>query len=346
MSAVILVWNIWLTSRLLETNEEVPAEPVADEPVVIESRITDFTTEITETVSRCQSRIVTVTSAGGGNEHTASGVIYAKDADNVYIFTVSGILDNSEETVVTFDNGVSVSADIVGIDHASGVGLLRTVPSFETTTLVISDSELLGQGENIIAMGGRRPETSSSMISIGVVSRPGERRVSSGSFWLTNIIESDAVINRENYGGPLLNVGGELVGILIERPYNGEERMAYAVTTSELKYIYTELLSAGEVTKGSLGTTVRNISEMRAYEKSAHNISLDRVSGVLVTNVLTDSPADGLILPGDVLTAMDGARVTDKTELRRKLYDHVPEDEVVLTIIREGQEIQVSVVLS
>ena len=141
-----------------------------------------------------------------------------------------------------------------------------------------------------------------------------------------------------------MNAGGELTGICLSRT-NTQERMGYALSTNELKYIYAELKEQGEVSRGVLGITVRNISEMRTYEKSANGISVDRTNGVIVTNIPEGSAAQGILSYDDLLTAMDGSRLSDKNDLRRKLYDHSTGDTIILTVIRDGQEIQVNVVL-
>ena len=342
--AVVLAWNIWLTQKVFNTPETT--EPVQDtsETVVVETKVTDFTSGISETVKNAQSKVVTVHTDANEVEKTASGIIYTVEADDVYIFTTYEVLASSESAMVTYDNGVNVLGEVIGLDEDTGLGLIKTQPGFEATAFTISDSDLLDQGENVIAMGCRRKETSSSMVSYGVVSSTGEKRISNNRGWMANVIETDAIITNENFGGPLMNVGGEMVGICLTRT-NTQERMGYALSTNELKYIYSELKEQGEVVRGVLGITVRNISEMRTYEKSANGISLDRTNGVFVTNIPEGSACAGILNYGDLLTAMDGSRITDKNDLRRKLYEHMTGDPVVLTVIRDGQEIQVDVVL-
>ena len=145
-------------------------------------------------------------------------------------------------------------------------------------------------------------------------------------------------------GGPLLNIGGQLIGMLVSRT-SGGDRMASALGVNEMKILFDEFVTDGKATRGSLALTARSVANMRAYEKSERNIKLDVTSGVLVTYIAENSPAEEILKTGDILTEMNGEEITDEDGLRQLLYTHVPGEEVTLSIIRNSQTVEVSVIL-
>ena len=335
--AVMLVWNIWLTARLLD-NKAQPEETGSD---IIDSRVTNYTTELTETVSRWRGSVVSIVS---GNSWL-SGVIFAADNERALIFTIAdeGLAANA--CTVIFDSGSQAEAEVLGMDAGTGLLLLSVPVSFEVTPFTAGNSTLLKQGEYIIAMSGRRPSAGTGSVSFGVVSEPGQRRVSVLSSWNANIIETDASASQDCYGGPLMNIGGELVGMLTSRPVGAIDRMSYAISVNEMKLVYSEIMENGSVVRGSLGLSGRSVSDMRNYEKNTLGIPLDIVSGVLVEMVYSDSAADDAVKTGDILTAIGEEPVTDLDSLRKILYAHAPGDETEVKLIRDGEEVTERVTL-
>ena len=323
--------------RLSETET---APPESGGTGVIDTKITNYTTDLTDTVARWRSSVVTVASGSS----FASGMIFAAEENNVYIFTVAEAAAESGYTVI-FDSGASREAETVGSDPETGLLLLRVQPEFDVTPFKTGDSSLLKQGEYIIAMGGRRPTTGTGPVSFGVVSEPGQRKLSVMNTWSANVIETDASVTADSYGGPLMNLGGELTGMLIARPSGAQERMGYAVSVNEMKLVYTELLESGQVVRGSIGAVGRSAGELRTYEKNTLGIPLDTVSGVLITSVSSDSAAEGHLKPGDVIRTLGGEEVEDLDAMRAVLYSRAPEDTLEVTLIRDGEEITESLVL-
>ena len=339
-----MVWNLILTVKLFSDNEQKPSPDSRE--VINENTVNGYTTDVTEVVSNTLGSVVTVVVKGGDEpEKRSSGIIYGKEEKTVYILTGSDILEERTKVSVRFDSGIELAADVVGIDRVARVGLLRMEPEFETISIRLGDSGLISQGEYVITMGGRRTNTESAMISFGVAGTPGERQLTTSSTWTCDVIESDVIVTTNDIGGPLLNISGELLGMIISTPIGGHASMGYAISVNELRLIYAQLKEGKEVTRGALGTTVRSINTRRSYQKSARNIRLDMTTGVLITNILTDSAAWEILQEGDVLDTIDGETIRDAFDLRTKLYGHKAGDTVTLGIIRAGGAMTVTAVL-
>jgi serine protease Do len=212
--------------------------------------------------------------------------------------------------------------------------LLRLQPGFEVRTSRIGDSDLLQQGEYVLALSGRSAETGSSAVSFGIVSEPGMMRLNASSSWLAGVIETDAVISPESAGGPLLDQGGAVVGMLLPRSLNGNDRLSFAVGINEIRLAAEELKAEGKVSRGSLGITVRSVADLRSYEKSTRGLQLDAVSGVLITAGGDSSE----LKPGDVLLSVNGQTVADVSSLRTILYGVNSGEMAELQILRDGEE--------
>ena len=314
-------------------------------PAINENTVNGYTTDVTEVVSSTQGSVVTIVVRNEESERRSSGIIYGNEENSIYILTGTDILEGADTVAVRFDSGIELSAQVVGRDKVAKVGLLRLEPPFDTLSIKLGDSGLISQGEYVIAMGGRRTDTESAMVTFGIAGTPGERQLNTQSTWTCDVIESDIIVTSNDIGGPLLNISGELLGMIVATPMGGSASMGYAISVNELRLIFAQLKEGKDVQRGALGTTVRSINTLRAYQKSARNIRLDMTTGVLITNVLAGSAADGILKEGDVLDTMDGETIRDAFDLRTKLYGHKAGDTVVFGMIRDGSSQSVTAVL-
>ena len=331
-------WNVWLTYKLTQNSENTPAQKKDVE--VTEETLTDYTSDLTAVVEQMRSRIVTVTTDGESSK-TASGIIFAAENGISYIFTTADAVAGQTDALVYFDSSAEIRAEIIGFDNGTGLGLLKAETEFETAAVVHGNSDLLEQGEYVIALGGRRKNIGTNMVSFGIVSEPGFKRLGSVN-WLANIIETDAEVNEGNIGGPLLDVGGELVGMLLG---SSSGSIGYAVSVNEMEYVFEELKKDRVVSRGSLGIICRNVSGLKTYEKNVNNLSLDLTDGLFITEVSRNGAADGVLEIHDVITQINGVPIKNATELRRLLYEHQTEDVLTITYIRNGEQNEVQVEL-
>lgn len=303
--------------------------------------VNGYTTDVTETAENTRSSLVTVHT----DSDSVSGVIFAVDKDVTYIFTCASDLKDDKKITVEFDSGAEKEGTLVGKDVDTDLALISCKPGFETKAPVQGDSDIVSQGEYVIAMGGIRDNSDTAMISFGVSGVNGLKKMKADSDWLTDCFETDVSVTDENKGGALLNLGGELVGMLCSVPYDGQSDMGYAIGINEMKLVYRELKSYGKVTRGSLGVAVRSISEMKSYEKNESGLKLSDDTGVIITDILSGSPVYEVLQRGDVITQIDSTVISDTDTLRQTLYSHQPDDLVQVTYERDGKSSVVEVKL-
>lgn len=335
--ALVLAWNSFLTYRLLSPSNN--NENISGDIDVIEEAVTDYTTDLTSVVENARSSVVRVNYSYGRDVLSTSGVIFAVNEDRVYVITSR--IATTSNIIVVFDNGKTSNARVEKSDVSTGISILSFETEYNVEPFRLGDSSLLEQGEYVIALGARY-ERGSAPVSFGIVSESGLRRMSATSPWLADILETDASINKEFYGGALMNVGGELVGIIVETPLDSESNMGFALSVDEARLVFNEVLE-GDINRGTTRVITRDIDNMRSYEKSAWNISLNRNNGVLVLNAL-DNLEDGLQV-GDVIVSFNGEEINNYQDLRKLEYSMNEGDVVKLEVIRASRNIEIDVEL-
>ena len=351
--AGLLVWNVWLTWRTVSDRSEqqtVPTDPEA--PTIINNTLNGYTTDITGAADRVRQNIVTVrVQYTEDREYTASGVIYRSNAADTYIVTCSSFLEGAQSLFVLFDNGIEIEAELFGSDPQTDTAVLLCHPEFVAESIELGDSSMVRHGEYGFTLSGRNVRTDSGISSFGIVSMEAQlyRETENASPWITGTLLSDVVISDFSVGSPLLNMDGEMIGMLSRRLSRGDTvtGLTYALASNELRLVCDDLIRDGHVSRGYLGIVGRNISDLSVYEKSAWNLPLDISNGILITYVYDGSPAQQLDMrPGDLILSADDVALQDMEELRDILYARNPEDALVLGLLRDGEaSISVSAVL-
>ena len=336
--AGVLVWNVWLTWRIVGDRSEqqtVATDPEA--PTIINNTLNGYTTDITGAADRVRQNIVTVR------------VQYTEDRE--YIVTCSSFLEGAQSLFVLFDNGIEIEAELFGSDPQTDTAVLLCHPEFVAESIELGDSSMVRHGEYGFTLSGRNVRTDSGISSFGIVSMEAQlyRETENASPWIAGTLLSDVVISDFSVGSPLLNMDGEMIGMLSRRLSRGDTvtGLTYALASNELRLVCDDLIRDGHVSRGYLGIVGRNLSDLSVYEKSAWNLPLDISSGILITYVYDGSPAQQLDMrPGDLILSADDVTLQDMEELRDILYARNPEDALVLGLLRDGEaSISVSAVL-
>jgi serine protease Do len=258
-----------------------------------------------------------------------SGVIVKSDG---YILTNHHVVDGGQDITVELTDGRSFKAKLVGSDPPSDLALLK-IEGQNLKTLPLGDSDRLRVGDVVLALGN--PLGVGQTVTMGIVSAKG-RSTGPGDGSFEDFIQTDAPINHGNSGGALVNTRGELVGInsQILSPSGGNIGIGFAVPASMARDVMGQLMNGGRVTRGMLGVTVQGITA-----DLASSLRLPSVHGALVSDVTPGGPADHAgIRQRDVITAIDGAPVSDSNSLRNHVARVQPGHEVKVTVWRDGQE--------
>lgn len=272
-------------------------------------------------------------------EGVGSGFVISPDG---YVVTNDHVAGNATRITVSFPDGTSMEAELVGSDPATDLALLKIDPDEALPYLRFSDSGPPLVGEWVMALGNPFGlfEAADPTVTVGVVSAVG-RDLESGREGriYRDMIQTDAAINRGNSGGPLVNALGEVIGVntAIVSQSGGSVGLGFAVPAERAQRIIEELRENGEVDRsyyvGLYGLDVN--------ERIAEALDLPRPQGMLVRDVDPRSPAEEAgFRPYDVIVAMEGRPVRNRNDLTARLYDFRPGDLVQFTVIRDGERIE------
>jgi 2-alkenal reductase len=286
-----------------------------------------------------------------------SGFLYDNEG---HIVTNNHVVEQADRVTVIFSDGLRLPATIVGTAPDADVAVVKVDPTqiAELTPLTLADSDQVRVGERAIAMGN--PFGLNNTMTQGIVSAIG-RSLRQQQFSIPQIIQTDAAINPGNSGGPLLNNRGEVIGVNTAIRSNVEQSagIGFAVPSNIVKLMADQLIATGTVEHSYLGITGTTLTS-----NIAEALGLDfRLTGVLVNSIVTGGPAstaglrgatreqsiDGEPVPvgGDIITEIDGMKIRVFEDLLGYLFTRTkPGDEVTLTILRDGETIQVTVRLA
>jgi len=278
------------------------------------------------------------------SEGVGSGVVISSDG---YILTNSHVItardgDPAEEILVELNNGVELQASLVGRDPKSDLAVLK-VEAEGLPYLRMADSEMLEVGDIVFAIGN--PMGVGLTITQGIVSATGRNNLSIlGDSGYESFIQTDAPINPGNSGGALVDAYGRLIGIntaILSRS-GGSIGLGFAIPSTFAHGIALDLVREGEVRRGLLGV---NIEDLNSEYAEAFGVPEQR--GAFVQSVAKGLPAERAgVHAGDVIIAINGESVAGAADLRLKIGEASPGEEVALSVRREGKLIQIDVKLA
>lgn len=282
---------------------------------------------------------------------SGSGFVYKKDDKYGYILTNHHVIDSSEKVIITFSNDDQAEGKVLGSDQYLDLAVVRVDVSHVTQVATIGTSEKSNVGDTIITVGSPVGYEYRGTVTRGTLS--GKNRMVEVSIATTNdfvmqVLQIDAAINPGNSGGPLVNVNGEVIGInslkLVEDQIEG---MGFAIPI-EYAMEYVEYLEKGEkIERPFIGISMLNVTD--TYRLYQNGIKLDKniKEGVVIINVTKNSGAQKAGLQrGDVITAINGNKVSSASYLKYELYKSKVGDQVEITYTRNGESKKTKVTLT
>lgn len=276
----------------------------------------------------------------GGRQFRGLGSGVIINADKGYVLTNNHVIDGADKINVTLQDGREFKAKLVGKDAQSDVALIQIEKPSNLTALKFADSDKLRVGDFTVAIGN--PFGLGQTVTSGIVSALG-RSTGSDNGAYENYIQTDAAVNRGNSGGALINLNGELIGIntAIISPSGGNAGIAFAIPSNQANNIVQQILEFGEVRRGLLGIKG---GELNADLAKAFKV--DAQQGAFVSEVLPNSASEKAgIKAGDVITAMNGQKISSFAEMRAKIATSGAGKEIELTYLRDGKSHEVKVKL-
>lgn len=327
-------------NNLKDLNDAVVNVAEKTNPTVV----TIFTTQTIERPQNPLFRFFGEPDGGGGERQVqglGSGVIVSEEG---YILTNNHVVEAAEEiSVETYDGNV-LDAEVVGTDPRTDIAVIK-IDANNLPTIEMGNSDQLRVGEFVMAIGSPFGDDLAHSVSFGIVSGKGRtnEQMAQRTGGYQNFIQTDAAINPGNSGGALINLDGKLVGIntaIISRS-GGNQGIGFAIPVNLAKNIMNQLIETGTVKRGYLGITGKGIDRTMARA-----LELDKPQGVIVGGVQDDTPADEAGLKeGDVITSLNGKPIQGWLSFRTDVASKKPGDEIDLGILRNGEEMDVTVTL-
>ena len=273
-----------------------------------------------------------------------SGVIVSKDG---YILTNNHVVEEADTIKVLFYNEKELSAKVVGTDPKTDLAVLH-VNAKNLPTINFGDSESLQVGEYVLAIGNPLSQNLVHTVTMGIVSAKGRSQLNvikhaRGQQTYENFIQTDAAINPGNSGGALIDMNGRLVGIntAIASETGGSQGIGLAIPVNLAQTVMNSIIEHGRVIRGYLGISIQNIDPTMADA-----LGLDQTQGILISNVIDGSPADGAGLKeGDVILELNGDPVQNIEIFSTRIASTSPGTDVDLTYLRNGEKKTIDITL-
>ena len=273
-------------------------------------------------------------------EGTGSGVIISTDG---YIVTNNHVVDGADELTVTLNDNREFSARIIGTDKNTDLALIK-VNAKDLPAIKVISSDDIKVGEWVLAIG--HPLNLRATVTAGIVSAKAR---SLGANGVEAFIQTDAAINQGNSGGALVNARGELIGInaMLTSPTGSNIGYGFAIPTTIMNKVVADLKQYGSVQRGLIGIQGQDARGYIDMQKEQNKeVDLGTNEGVYIAKVQDDgAAADAGLEEGDVITAVDGQKVTKMAELQEILATKRPGDKVTLTYLHKKHKKTATVTL-
>ncbi len=331
------------------------------EVVTVKPSETDLS--LTELFKKAENSVVQITVQDGdqrffGDERLGSGFVHDNKG---HIITNNHVVEGADRVTATFLDGSVYRAVVVGTDPYTDLAVVRVdVPEEKLEALPLGDSAQLQIGEQVAAIGN--PFGLSGSMTTGIISQLGRllpvQEV--GGFSIPDVIQTDAAINPGNSGGPLLNLKAEVVGVnsAITSGTGEFAGVGFAVPSNTVKKIVPVLIKDGKYRHAWLGVSGTDLTP-----EIAEALDLKETKGFLVIDIVADSPADKagirggskqvtldsrqIRLGGDVIVAIDDDPVRKIDDILVYIQrEKSVGDDITLSIIRDGQPMEITIVLA
>ena len=247
-----------------------------------------------------------------------------------FIVTSLHVVDSVDEILILLYDGRELPATMVGTDPETDLAVLK-IDTESLQNISVGNPDQIEIGDVVLAIGN--PFGMGQTVTQGIISAT--QRNGLNLTILENYIQTDADINPGNSGGALIDARGNLLGINTAVLNNeNSEGIGFAIPANEVQKVLTHIIDHGRVIRGWLGVEAIEITPAVATQ-----LSLDFTTGLLVTGVVKEGPThDAGVLPGDVVTSIDGIPVTDRHRSINQITEIFPGQPIAL-VIKRGTEL-------
>ena len=285
---------------------------------------------------------------------TGTGFVYKIEGDDAYVITNQHVVDGADRITLITSTDEEIEGEVLGGDSYVDIAIVRMQKTDDLVALTLGNSENSKLGDLVFTIGNPLGYEYRGSVSTGHLA--GKDRLvsvstdnnSSSSDWVMKVLQTDAAINPGNSGGPLMNLNGEVIGVISLKLVQTEvEGMGFAIP---IEYVNSkiETLENGESIEWPvLGVQMLNVSDAKYSYRYNFDIPNDVDSGVVIAGIEEGTGAASSDLKaGDIVTAINGVEVSDSAYLRYELYKYQAGDTIELTYLRAGEEHTTKVKLS
>ena len=250
-----------------------------------------------------------------------------------YIVTNDHVVARADTIRVSFEDGRTLEAELIGRDPKTDLALLK-IEAHDLAFVEFADAEPR-VGDWVITVGS--PFGLGQTVTAGIVSARG-RNIGAGPY--DDFIQIDAPINRGNSGGPAFNLEGEVVGVntALFSPTGVSAGIGFAISAALAEDVVADLQADGAVDRGWLGVHIQGLNDVMA-----ESLGLDEAHGAIVSHVIDDGPAATAgIRQGDVILTVQGQAVERVRDLPRLVADLDAGERAAIVVWRNGAEISLS----
>lgn len=285
---------------------------------------------------------------------TGSGVIYKIEGNEAYIITNHHVIESAERLEITLADGAKKEAELVGSDIWTDLAVIKVPAEGIETVINFGDSDVLKQGESVIAIGNPLGLDFYGSVTVGVISGtdravPVDLDGDGTEDWQSEVLQTDAAINGGNSGGALVNLNGDLIGINSMKIADEQvEGLGFAIPVNTVLPIVEQLEKNGQVKRPAMGITLMDLTDIPAFYQAQTLVLPEGITtGVVVGEVVGGSAADEAGMKQyDVIVEMDGEPIESSIDLRQHLYTKTAiGDTLNVKLYRAGKEMNVELVL-
>ena len=262
-----------------------------------------------------------------------SGVIISADG---YIVTNNHVVDGADELTVTLNDNKEYSARIIGADKTTDLALIK-IDAKNLPAIRIANSDNVKVGEWVLAIGN--PLGLTNTVTAGIISAKARTLGANG---VESFIQTDAAINAGNSGGALVNTNGELVGInaMLYSQTGSYSGYGFAIPTAMMNKVVADLKQYGTVQRAMIGISGRDVKTQVDIEKEdGKDADYGTMEGIYVAEVVENSAAaEAGIEKGDIITEVDGHKVTKFGDLSGLIAQKRPGDKISLTYLHNKKK--------
>lgn len=311
----LLAWNIFLTGELTSIKNN---QFSGNELVTIE--VDGISTDFTKVVEENRNAVVSISADGS----ISSGFAYSQSGEDVYVVTSYHGVAGALRVDVIFENNYRVTSELLGYDPYSDLAVLKISSPYQLPTLSKGNSEALSAGEFLIAIGNRGSSETSSSVELGMVSH--ELRTIINAIMIedyyqeyySSMIQLTASLTKGYSGAPLLNMNGDVVGIITMAKDN---ETIYAFPIDEASYIIDSIINDTGIKKVNLGLKGSFLAQMPTYKRSSLSIRIDEIEGLYVEKMTSSSRASLYgIKERDIILSINDISLNSNADLLKVLY--------------------------